>query len=367
MTALFAYAAFTLGVSFTCSFLEAVLLCVTPSYIAHLATEDARRGAMWHDLKLRIDRPIAAILSLNTIANTFGAAMVGATAQELWGSHALTIASVLLTLLILICSEIVPKTLGAVYWRQLAPFAGPLIVFLVRVLTPLVWLIQRLSRALASDRPSNLVQREELAALAALGDRQGMLDAFESRVMQSLLRFRDVRISDIMTPRIVVSALDATDTVRDALANEQAMRFSRIPVQRAGPDDVVGYVLKEEVLLHAARGQTSTAVGDMLHEFLVVPESLPVAELLDQLLERRDRIALCLNEYGGFEGVATLEDVVETVLGTEIVGKLDPAADMRALARARWRERAQRLGLGPDATAAGSGGTPPKREPTPEG
>lgn len=360
MTSLLVYAAFTLGVSFTCSFLEAVLLSVTPSYIAHLGMEDARRGKLWSDIKVHIDRPIAAILSLNTIANTFGAAMVGATAQELWGSQALTITSILLTFLILFFSEIVPKTLGATYWRQLAPIAGPIIAFLVRALAPLIWLTRRLSHAMSPDQSPGLLRREEFAALAELGNRQGLLDAFESRVMRSLLRFRDVTVRDIMTPRMVVCALDTTDTVGEALANEPVMRFSRIPVRRSGPDDVVGYVLKEEILLHAARGQKSVPVGDMLHEFVIVPQSLPVAELLDQLLERRERIAMCLSEYGGFEGIATLEDVLETVLGTEIVGKMDPAADMRALARARWRDRAQRLGLNVDASPASTPGMSPR-------
>lgn len=348
MTTLLVYAFFSLVVSFVCSALEAILLSVTPSYIAHLEATDPRAGKVWRDLKLHIDRPLAAILCWNTISHTMGAAGVGAQAQYLWGSHALTIASAVLTLFILVLAEIVPKTLGANYWRQLAPNTATMLVAMIWFLAPLVWLTQRMSRLLGEAQSGALMRREEFFALAEFGGRQGVLDSFESRVMASLLRFRDVRVSDIMTPRIVVCALDTTDTVGEALANEPVMRFSRVPVRRAGPDDVVGYVLKEDLLQHAARGQTSVPVGDLLHEFLIVPESLPVAELLDQLLERRERIALCLSEYGGFEGIATLEDVLETVLGTEIVGKMDPAADMRALARARWRERAQRLGLNVD-------------------
>jgi CBS domain containing-hemolysin-like protein len=345
MTTLLLYAAFTLGVSFTCSVLEAVLLSVTPSYLAHLETTDERRAAIWHELKLHIDRPLAAILSLNTIANTFGAAMVGAQAQHLWGMEVLTAASVLLTLLVLLFSEITPKTLGATWWRELAPAAAPVIRLLTQVLGPLVWVTQRLSSALRRGASGGAMQREELTALAELGGDQGLLNAFESRVMTSLLGFRDVRVSDIMTPRPVVCLLHASDRVREVIHNEQAMRFSRIPVWEQSPDDIVGYVLKNEILLHVARGGPDIPVADLAHPFLIVPETLPVASLLDQLLERRERVALCLNEYGGFDGIATLEDVIETLLGTEIVGKLEPAADMRALARSRWRERAQRMGI----------------------
>lgn len=352
MAALLGYAAVMLVVSFVCSVLEAVVLSVPPSYVMQLEAEAERDAARWRDLKLHVDRPLAAILSLATIAHTFGAAMVAGKAQELWGSTALTIASIVLTVLILIVTEFIPKTLGALFWRQLAPSAGALLEFLVRALAPFVWVSRGISRSFGKGRGGNLIRREELTALAELGDRQGLLDSFESRVMTSLLGFRDVRVRDIMTPRTVVYLLRATDRLREAIADDHAMRFSRIPVWRDGPDDIVGYVLKNEMLLHVARGGPDVPVVELAHPFLVVPETLPVSNLLDQLLERHERVALCLNEYGGFEGIATLEDVIETLLDTEIVGKLDPVADMRALARARWRERRERMGLAPDGASA---------------
>ena len=345
MSTLVLYAVLALGVSFCCSLLESVLLSVTPSYVAHLEADQHRAALTLRDLKLRIDRPLAAILGLNTCANTIGAAGVGAEAIRLWGSEALAIASAALTLLILFLSEIVPKTLGALYWRQLAPTAARILPWMIVLLLPLVWLSQRISTVVGRGRGSGLMRREEITALAELGDRQGLLDAFESRVMGSLMRFRDVRVHDIMTPRPVVCSLRTSHTIRDTIGMDPVMRFSRVPVWRENPDDVIGYVLKDDLLLQAARGHADELVETFLRTFIVIPESLPVARLLEQLLQENQSIAMVVNEYGGFEGIATMEDVVETVLGTEIVGEDDPAEDMRALARARWKERARRMGL----------------------
>jgi CBS domain containing-hemolysin-like protein len=349
MATLLLYMGLALGVSFLCSMLEAVLLSVTPSYVASLAEHRARVAARLQELKMRVDRPLAAILSLNTIAHTVGAAGVGAQAQVIWGSEALTVASIVLTLLILVVSEIIPKTLGAVYWRQLSPWASWTLVWMIRVLYPLVVLSEVLTRLLARrgrGRPTD-VSREEIAALAHLGAEQGLMGESEKRILKNLFALAQLRVRDIMTPRTVVLSMKEDVPVRDVVDRKRALPFSRIPIWRANEDDVVGYVLKDEILLHGAKDELDRSLSEFRREMLVVPESMPVAMFFEHLLEKREHIALAVDEYGGVAGVATMEDVVETLLGTEIVDEADTVQDMREMARARWFARARRMGIVP--------------------
>ena len=229
MTLLFVYISIALGVSFLCSILEAVLLSVTPAHIALLENERPATGRLLKRLKANIDRPLAAILSLNTIAHTVGAAGVGAEAQRLWGSGVLAVTSAVLTLLILFLSEIIPKTLGAIFWSRLTGFVAVVLPPLIVVLLPLVWLSEKLTRFMKRGHTAERLSRQEFAALARLGAEQGVFDASEFRVLQGLLRFRSLTASDVMTPRTVVHSLDERTTVRDAIADRQSVVFSRIP------------------------------------------------------------------------------------------------------------------------------------------
>lgn len=348
MATLLVYIAVALGFSFLCSLLEAVLLSVTPSYVATLEEHRARVAARLRDLKVRIDRPLAAILSLNTIAHTVGAAGVGAQAQALWGSEALAVASMVLTLLILVVSEIIPKTLGAMYWRQLSPWAGWTLIWLIRILYPLVILSEALTRLFARSkaRPTD-VSREEIAAMAHLGAEQGLVGESEKRILKNLFALAQLKVRDIMTPRTVVLSMHQDVPVRDVVDRKRALPFSRIPIWRDNEDDVVGYVLKDEILLHGAKDELDRPLSAFHREMIVVPESMPVATFFERLLEEREHIALVVDEYGGVAGVATMEDVVETLLGTEIVDEADTVQDMREMARARWFARARRMGLVP--------------------
>ncbi len=353
MTLLFVYIAVALVFSFLCSILEAVLLSVTPAYVAALEDSKPKLHESLVALKADVDRPLAAILTLNTIAHTIGAAGAGAEAAKVFGEAYLGAISAVLTLLILVFSELIPKTLGAVYWKQLVPFTAGFLPWLVRLLTPFVAISRLITRALKKEGGSHesKVSKEELAALARLGEAQGVVAPTESRVVVNLFRLGSLRVRDIMTPRTVVFALPATKTVGEVLPREggggerAALVFSRIPVFGDDIDDVKGYVLKSELFLRAARDEFALPIGELAMKMTVVHDTLPVPELFDKLVAEREHIALVVDEYGGVDGIVTMEDVVETLLGLEIVDEADTAEDMREIARRRWRMRRERMGL----------------------
>lgn len=341
MTALFIYFGLALGVSFLCSILEAGLLSITPSHLAKLEQDRPKVGKRLRGLKSRIDRPLAAILSLNTIANTAGAAGVGAEAQRLWGSEALAIASAALTLAILIFSEILPKTLGAMYWRRMTGFMARVLPAMIVVLKPFVWLSEAITRSLKRRQALHTFSREEFAALARIGEEQGVFDESEMRILKNLFHFGSLRTRDIMTPRTVMFSLEENTTVRDAVAARGSMIFSRIPIWKDTPDQVTGYILKDQLLLRAARNELDVPVRSFAREALMVPDTIGLPSLFEKLLDSREHIAMVVDEYGGIDGVVTMEDVLETLIGLEIVDEMDSVQDMRAMARAQWEARAK--------------------------
>jgi CBS domain containing-hemolysin-like protein len=347
MALLILYVLLAIVISFLCSIMEAVLLSVTPSYMEMKVREGSRPARVLYDLRSDIDRPLAAILSLNTVAHTVGAAAAGAQAANVFGDAAVGIFSGILTLLILILSEIIPKTLGAVYWRQLANPVTSLLLPTIWITWPLVKLSLGMTRLLSPAGRSDSISREEITAMAELGKEQGLLDASESRIIRNLFRFSSLRVKDIMTPRIVVFALSESLSVREVVSEYEEFRFSRIPVYTESRDDVTGYVLKDEILLRAAQDRGDITLGELKRDVLVVPDALPLHELFERMLDGLEHIALVVDEYGGVAGVVSMEDVVETLLGLEIVDEADSAEDMQLLARRQWLARARRLGIVP--------------------
>ena len=345
MALLVFYVLLALGVSFLCSVLEAVLLSVTPSYVAALEDDRPAAAEQLRTLKDDIDRPLAAILSLNTIAHTIGAAGAGAQAAKVYGSTSVGIFSAVLTLLILIISEIIPKTLGASYWRELAPLSARSLRLLILVLYPLVVMSQGITRLLARGEKQASVSREEITALAELGHQEGVFEKEESRILKNLFRFSSLRVRGIMTPRTVLFGLPETHTVGEVMHDHAHLRFSRIPLYGKNRDDVTGYVLKDDLLLKAAQDEQALALSEFKREMFVVPDTLPLPEFFERLLDKSEHIALVVDEYGGVAGVASMEDVVETLLGLEIVDEADSAEDMQELARQQWLNRARRLGV----------------------
>ena len=332
MTLLVTYATLALGVSFLCSIMEAVLLSVTPAYVKSL--DDSLNTTKWlHELKDDIDRPLSAILSLNTIAHTVGAVGVGAQAAVVFGSAYVGLTSAVLTLLVLIVSEIIPKTLGAVYWRSLSPLVSRLLVPIVWVLWPLVAVSGLITKLIAREGSDTSVQTDEIEAMAEIARDEGVLHDRESNVLKNMLRLRDLRTKNIMTPRTVIFSLDENRTVGDVVSEFPELEFSRIPIYKQTQDDITGYVLKDEILLRTALDEHSVKLVDLKREFHRVTDEEPLIETLETLVKAPGSIVYIVDEYGSLAGVITLEDVVETMLGLEIVDESDSVADLQAFAR----------------------------------
>lgn len=336
--------------SFLCSLWEAVLLSITPTY-AHVKMEQGSTiGHYLKSFKENIDRPLAAILTLNTIAHTVGAIGVGAQAAAIWSeTHPIItqlVVPVVMTLAILIVSEIIPKTIGANYWKELAPFTVKSLQFIIMILSPLVWMSQLITKVLKKDKSRSVLSRSDFMAMAQLGAKEGIFEEAESHIIGNLLQFNTVRAEDIMTPRTVVKAAAETMTMQEFHNANKDLRFSRIPVyQQDSKDNITGYILKNEVLLNIVNNNADAAVATIRREIMVVNHDFPLPELFSRLMEKREHIALVVDEFGGMAGIATMEDVIETMLGLEIVDESDRAEDMQLLARKNWQQRAKRLGL----------------------
>lgn len=344
------YALIAIGFSFLCSVSEAVLLSITPSHIAALKERGDRSAGLLEQLKENIDRPLAAILSLNTIAHTVGAAGVGAEAAALWGSWIVGWASAIMTLLILVISEIIPKTVGALYWRTLAPWVGHLCRFLVRVLFPLVWFSELLTRLFGGRKQQDVVTRDEVAAMASMSANAGELRKDESRVLHNLLRFRSLTARDIMTPRPVMLSFPQAITVGELLAENPELPVSRIPIYEDDNDQITGFVLKSDILLAQANDKPETQLAELRRDLKAVATDTSLTSLLDTLLSQQAHISLVVDEFGGTAGLVSLEDLMETLLGADIVDEADQATNMQQLARQRWKRRVEALGL--DVTVA---------------
>jgi len=338
MTLLFVYLAIAIGVSFLCSVLEAVLLSITPSYLEKIGIEHPKSGRIIARVKDRLDESLSSILILNTFAHTMGAAGVGAQALQVFGPEWETLIAVLLTLAILYFSEIIPKTLGATYWRRLAVPAALVISWLVKLVYPLVWVSTRLTK-LFSHGKENEITREEIIALASLGHKGGALISRENEYLENLLRLREVKTAQILTPRTVVHMLEENMTVKEALDHEQTRQFTRIPTYAGSTDNVTGKVIRVELFEAERQGKGGEPIRNTAREILRVSEKLPVQNLLDLFIKHHMHLFLVEDEFGQTAGIVTLEDVIETLLGREIIDESDTVADMQELARHKYRER----------------------------
>ena len=345
MALLIFYLLLAVVVSFLCSILEASLLSFTPSYVESLREEKPELSRQLADLKAHVDKPLAAILSLNTIAHTVGAAGVGAQAALVFESISTGVISGILTLVILVFSEIIPKTLGAKYWRQLDFFTTKTLRVLIWGLYPFVLLSNLVTRLIGGQAHGMAVSRDELSAMADIGHKEGVFAENEMQVIKNLMDFHEVQVRDVMTPRTVVRMVESSLTLEEVYQDKSLLRFSRLPVYAENPDHILGYMHKHELLENIADDQHQLRVKDIVRDLPLVSHELTIPKLFEMLLTRREHMALVVDEYGGVVGVVTVEDVLETLLGLEIVDEFDSSKDMQEYARQKWQKRAKDLGI----------------------
>ena len=338
MTVLLIYLTIAIGVSFLCSILEAVLLSITPSFVEQVSSKKPRAAKKLVKIKTQLDESLSSILILNTFAHTMGAAGVGSQAVQVFGAKWETLIAVLLTLAILYFSEIIPKTLGATFWRKLAIPSAFVISWLIKLVFPLVWIATRLTRLFSSAK-GDQITREEIIALASLGHKDGNLVAHENQYLSNLLKLREIKTEQVLTPRSVVHMLYENATVTESLDDEKTVQFTRMPVYGASIDDIIGLVNKRDLFQAERKGNGTSIVGSEVKPITRVSEKLPVQKLLDMFIKNREHLFLVEDEFGQTAGVVTLEDAIETLLGREIVDETDAVEDMQELARGNYRAR----------------------------
>ena len=339
MNTLFFYFFLALGVSFLCSLLESIILSITHSHVAVLAKTGSQAGRLLENMKENINKPLAAILTVNTVANVVGAAGVGAQTMKLFGSEWVAILSGLLTLCILIFSEIIPKTLGTVYWRILEGPAVYMISGLIFITYPFVFLSNYFSRVFTSANHQQKVSRQEVVAMAEMGEDEGSIREKESDIIENLFNLNDVVAEDVMTPRSVVFALQKDSTVGDVVGEHTPIAFSRIPIFDKDMDDILGFVHRYDLVNKQAEDQFHIKMKDILEPIHTVKQEDSIASILDEFVRRRQQIFMVIDEFGTTTGLITLEDAIETLLGVEIVDEHDSVVDMRKLATEKFRRK----------------------------
>ena len=341
MTLLIIYLSIALGVSFLCSILEAVLLSTTTGYVHNLLETHPERGAMVQRVKTRLDESLSTILTLNTFAHTMGAAGVGATALKVFGNQWESLISFVLSVCVLYFSEIIPKTLGATHWRGLIVPSAYIINFLSKILLPLNWLAAKLTQLFKSKK-NNAMNRQEIAAMALLGYKTGVLKQEESDLVNNILSLKDIRTDDITTPRTVVTALPETITIAEAADALKGSPFTRIPIYSDSIDHITGLVFNRAVLEADRAGQGNDSLSTLSSDAFRVSEQLPVLQLLDTFIKRKEHLFVVEDEFGQTTGIVTLEDATETLLGREIMDEHDTIEDMQAWAKSKYRTKLKR-------------------------
>ena len=353
MSALIIWATVSIFFSFLCSILEAVLLSITPTFINVKKQEGKDYALTLETLKKDVDKPLIAILTLNTIAHTLGAMMVGIEAEklpfkiEIFGINTVGVVSAIMTFLILVASEIIPKTIGATYWKKLANFTSKALTVLIFPLkwTGILWLLQLTTKLIGGKGHGSVLSREGFLVMADMAHEEGVFQENESKIIKNLLNFKQILAKDVMTPRTVIKTEDETTTVEDFFKRNLNLRFSRIPVYTNDSDNITGLVLKDEIFKEMALDNNKKKLSELKRNIIVVDRNLPIPTLFEKLVESRNHMALVVDEYGSVSGLVTMEDVIETLLGLEIMDESDNVSDLQHLARKSWEVRAKKLGI----------------------
>ncbi len=332
------YLLLALSVSFLCSVLEAVLLSTPMPFITMKEQEGSKNAPLMMRLKQDIDKPISAILSLNTIAHTVGSAGVGAEAVKVFGEAYFGIISAILTVLILVISEIIPKTIGSYYWRQLAMPSAPVIRGMIVISYPLVWLSELITKLVSRNKHPLSVSREEVSAMVNVGTQEGVFETSENQMIQNLFKLNSITLYEIMTPRTVTITASEKTKLKEFYGNQMHRIYSRIPVYDDNPDFITGFVLKQTVLEELAEDHFDKQLKDVRRPILAYNEDALVSDVWEEMLKKKEHIAQVQNEYGCFLGIVTMEDIIETIIGREIVDESDTVVDLQAYAREKWKK-----------------------------
>ena len=350
MTLLIIYALVSIFISFLCSILEAVLLSVTPTFVNLKKKEGKLYAKALEMMKNDVDKPLIAILTLNTVAHTVGAILVGVQAEKTFGSgnNIVGIVSAVMTVLILVLSEIIPKTIGATYWKKLAGFSTRVLNILIFVFkwTGVIWALQLFTRIFGkSAHGESILSREDFHAMTDIAHEEGVFEESESIVIKNLLNFKKILVKDVMTPRTVLKLAPEDQNIKDFFEQNKDLRFSRIPIYNNKSDNITGYVLKDDIFREVAEGKIEQNLIDLKRTLLVVDRNIAIPNLFEKFVQEKEHIALVVDEYGSVSGLVTMEDVIETLLGLEIMDESDTDSDMQELARQNWEKRAKRLGI----------------------
>lgn len=343
MALLLTYLFLALSVSFLCSLAEAVLLSLSLSFVRTKENEGKKGARLLKKFKEDVDKPLSSILSLNTIAHTIGAAGVGAQATALWGEAYFGYVSAALTILILLLSEILPKSIGTRYWRSLALPIAQVLNVMIYIMYPVVWISKGITRLISGNKPQEKVSREDIAALTDIGVEEGVVGEIESKTIKNLIRSRSIRASEVMTPRTVVVSIPESTRLADFFENPDVVRHSRFPVYDRNPDNITGYVLKYDIVDQLGKKNGNLLVKEIKRPIVICYNYITVPKLFDIMLEKKEQIAVLVDEYGGIDGIVTLEDIIETIFGLEIIDERDNAVDMQELAKEKWKARAEKI------------------------
>ena len=330
-------------ISFLCSLLEATLMSTPLSYVTMREEEGYKPAVKFKQYKQESSRPIAAILSLNTIANTIGAAGVGQQATIVFGSAWFGVVSAITTILILVFSEIIPKTIGTTRWKSLMGFTTVVLTGLIYLLYPVVRLVELLTNLISPNEPDTMVSREEVSAMANVAEEGGDLEEDENTIIQNLINMDEVIASDAMTPRVVCDIAPETMTAKQFFKDKRYLHHSRIPVYDKDEEYITGYILRMEAVQLMAEDKFDVTLGSIRREIQSFPKDKPLDEIWDVMIEKDEQISVIIDEYGCFQGILTLEDVIETLIGDEIVDEMDTVRDMQQLARDKWKKIAKKL------------------------
>ncbi len=339
MTLLLVFLFSAMAISFLCSILESVLMSTPLSFITMKEEEGYRKATRFKKYKQEPSRPIAAILSLNTIANTVGAAGVGHQVTEAFGSHWFGLVSAITTILILIFAEIIPKTIGTTQWKHLMGFTTSALNFLIVLMFPLVIIIEWISKLITPEDTEAAVSREEVSAMANVAEEEEVLDEDENTLIQNLIKMDDILAYEAMTPRVVCAIAPEAMTLKSFYKSDKYLHHSRIPVYAESDEYITGYILRMEALQLMAEDKYDVTLGEIKREIASFNEDTPLDEIWDEMLRKDEQISVVINEYGSFQGILTLEDVIETLLGSEIVDEYDTVRDMQQLALDKWKKR----------------------------